>query len=229
MSKAIDITGQKFGRLTAEKVVGKSNGNLIWQCSCECGKTSEVRSFSLRNGSTKSCGCLKPTPKHGHRLKGKTSPEYSSWRSMRWRCSNSSGRGYKDYGGRGITVCDRWLNSFENFLEDMGPRPPNTSIDRINNDGNYEPSNCRWASPEEQANNRRTNIDITGQKFGRLTAEKIVGKGKAGLIWQCSCECGNTSKVRGTHLRNGNTKSCGCLKRLFPMWAERRKAVGKQI
>jgi len=246
VSKAVDITGQKFGRLTAEKVVGKDNNRrLIWQCSCECGNTARVRGSSLRRGSTKSCGCLnlevcaergrkngatnsrKSTYKrttHGHCIGKIMSPEYNSYSSMVHRCKSSNEKYYKYYGSRGITVCERWLNSFENFLEDMGPRPPNTSIDRINNDGNYEPSNCRWATRKEQANNTRIQTDITGQKFGRLTAEKVVGNdNNRRLIWQCSCECGNTSKVLGYSLRNGGTKSCGCLR------AERHKAVGKQI
>ena len=120
---------------------------------CECGKETLIRNANyFRKGRiTKSCGCLKNKPKH-NACKTRT---YKSWEAMKNRCRNSNTPQWKDYGGRGITVCTEWQNSFETFYTDMGPRPPNTSIDRINNDLGYFKENCRWADRKTQVNNRR--------------------------------------------------------------------------
>ena len=127
---------------------------------CDCGTEKEIMDSSVKRGNTKSCGCLlrengrktaKLNTTHGMRY----TKEYECWKSMKQRCSNPNKDGYKNYGGRGIKVCDRWLNSFENFYADMGPKPVGHSIDRINNDGNYEPKNCKWSSNSDQAYNRR--------------------------------------------------------------------------
>ena len=163
--KKIDLTGQKFGRLV---VVGDSEkrsarGHVLWSCHCDCGNDVVVRADNLLKGGTKSCGCYQKEMgilhgkviKHGHSAKATRSRTYVTWQTMKARCLNEKSTSYKNYGGRGITVCDRWLHSFENFLEDMGVRPDDTSIDRINNDGNYEKGNCRWATAKEQAYNRR--------------------------------------------------------------------------
>lgn len=164
----MDLTGYKYGRLV---VVGFSHknkhGQPCWSCVCQCGGTSTPAAQDLRRGSTKSCGCqiklslVLANTTHGHTKDGKASPENTAWQSMRARCSNPNRKDYARYGGRGVAVCDRWRESFENFLVDMGPKPtPQHSLDRINVNGNYEPGNCRWATMEEQARNKRTNVIV---------------------------------------------------------------------
>lgn len=153
----IDLTGEVFGRLTVLHRV-PSDGKVKFACKCECGNTVNITASNLRSGTSKSCGCLNTEKRSStHKTHGKrNSPEYNSWRGMKNRCYNTTHNRYAIYGGRGITVCDRWLNSFENFFADMGAKPhPTYSIDRINVDGNYEPSNCRWASKSEQRLNIR--------------------------------------------------------------------------
>lgn len=157
-----DISGKRFGRLVALSPLPKSNKkrNIVWSCVCDCGESISVSSSQLVSGKTKSCGCLqkesiiKESTKHGHSRSGCASPTYVSWSSMLTRCTNPKSSNFKHYGGRGILVCDRW-KSFENFLADMGERPDGMSIDRIDVDGNYEPSNCKWSNQSEQAKNQR--------------------------------------------------------------------------
>jgi hypothetical protein len=149
MPALIDMSGQIFGRLT---VIGRSTkanstGAVFWCCRCECGTETETSGVNLRSGQTRSCGCLHIT--HGMTL----SPEYRVWRSMHQRCSNPKHIRYQRYGGRGITVCDRW-GSFENFLADMGPRPTGLTLERKNNDQGYSPDNCKWATWSEQNRNK---------------------------------------------------------------------------
>tara|TARA_R110000868_G_scaffold13848_3_gene64357 strand:- start:8415 stop:8933 length:519 start_codon:yes stop_codon:yes gene_type:complete len=165
MSRIINLTGIRFGRLLAISLAGRDNGNqCYWNCICDCGNNIKTRATCLRSGDTQSCGCLrnerirKALNKHGESSSIKKTTEYISWFGMKQRCYNTNFRQYKDYGGRGIKVCERWKESFVNFLEDMGRKPsPQHSLDRINNDGNYEPSNCRWATRSEQQNNKRNN------------------------------------------------------------------------
>jgi len=161
----------KYNRLTLiEEIEPYIWGNKKYKkflCKCDCGTMVEVRLDKMKLGNTKSCGCYnkelitkphKPTNlTHGHTKKGNVSREFHSWHGMKQRCTNPKTKHYNYYGGRGITICDRWLNSFTDFIEDMGPRPEGKSLDRINNDGNYEPNNCKWSTQVEQLKNRRIN------------------------------------------------------------------------
>jgi hypothetical protein len=151
----IDLVGKEFGQLTVVALVGRRGNNTYWQCQCHCGEQKTVRGSHLKSGGIKSCGCLRGHPTHGEGSKGQETAEYSAWLGMRKRCQNSKCQDWPDYGGRGIKVCERW-QIYTNFLADMGRRPsPKHSLDRIDNDGDYEPSNCRWATPKEQYENRR--------------------------------------------------------------------------
>jgi hypothetical protein len=173
--KRLDLTGQQFGRLTVVAFIGVrfrgKKRDRYWLCRCECGNTTEIRTEYLHAG-TRSCGCLQResfraiVTSHGHAVPGKTSPEYHTWAGMLDRCRNANNKKWALYGGRGITVCDRW-RQFEDFLADMGTRPTaHHSIDRIDNDGHYEPGNCRWATQKEQMRNVSYNRVLT---FGAKT------------------------------------------------------------
>jgi hypothetical protein len=153
--------GKKFGMLTPVAVFQGEGRWVRWLCVCDCGRLKDYRPILLCNGNTKSCGCLKviiclSRSKHGYAPRNKSVPEYTSWMHMKSRCGNENNPKFRYWGGRGITICERWKNSFANFLADMGPKPdPALMLDRINNDGNYEPGNCRWATRSQQMLNRR--------------------------------------------------------------------------
>ena len=145
------MIGREFGRWTVleKKIKGR---RTYFKCQCECGTIKTVEAGSLRSGGSQSCGCLAKELKTKHGMSGNTT--YNSWHHMLQRCNNKNNDSYKDYGGRGITVCRQWAK-FESFFEDMGLKPANHSIDRIDNNGNYEPSNCKWSSHKEQRANTR--------------------------------------------------------------------------
>ena len=169
--QAVDITGQKFGMLTAIMPVDKYRGStMMWLCDCDCGQQAVVLIGNLRKGNSKSCGC--------DRMRGCTThgfahlPEYKPWTAMKYRCDNPNNSVYYKYGGRGIKVCNRWYD-FALFMDDMGDRPDGTSIDRIDNDGDYTTENCRWATSHEQSRNKRSNRII-----------RFAGKEKCAADWE---------------------------------------------
>jgi hypothetical protein len=162
--RLIDITGQRFGRLIVLELAKRKGpgGRSLWLCQCVCKNKTIVHPENLRSGNTNSCGCLHQEIdrefhfRHGEAdlRNSKITREYKSWCSMRQRCLNPNNHAYNRYGGRGIKICKRW-NKYENFLADMGRCPLGLTLDRTNNDKNYTPSNCRWATRKQQANNRR--------------------------------------------------------------------------
>lgn len=164
--RAVEMIGRRFGRLVVVEKAGVDRWkHLTWRVACDCGETRIVEGNSLRTGNTTSCGCLrlervkvalsKAHTTHGDSRPGHRTKEYLAWSSMKSRCLNSHHRAFKNYGKRGITVCRRWVDSFEHFLSDMGRCPPGLTLERINNDEGYFPKNCKWATRSEQNKNRR--------------------------------------------------------------------------
>ncbi len=159
-----DYTGQTIGVFTVLEFVRQDVTAHSARYMCKCNLCGSVKEKLVNNiKSDKSCGCLpkQNALKHGFYVEGEQHPLCRVWGNMKTRCNNPHDKAYKNYGGRGIKVCERWLDSFPNFLEDMGERPEGYSIDRINNDGNYEPSNCRWANQTTQCNNKQRNRLLT--------------------------------------------------------------------
>lgn len=168
MNRVIDLTGKKFGRLTVMCLDERgTKGKTYWLCKCECGNVKSVRADSLRCGAIRSCGCLKREhdslnlARDKHNMSG--TRIYEIWQSMKGRCFNRNNARWERYGGRGITVCEEWRDDFQSFCDwamANGYREDLT-LDRIDNDGNYCPENCRWATQKQQSRNRRTNIEVT--------------------------------------------------------------------
>lgn len=183
---ALNLAGERFGRLT---VIARAGSHVqrggrtqpLWRCRCDCGGEVAIKGASLRKGKTQSCGCLRSESAqvthttHGHNRPGKTTREYITWASMKARCADPTN---PHYGRRGITVCKKWRDSFERFLKDMGPRPMGYSLDRINNNGNYEPANCRWANRKTQNRNKTNNRLVTHDGVMRTLPEwaEILGE-----------------------------------------------------
>lgn len=186
MPARIDVVGHKYGRLTViSNNAHVPNKRRTVKCVCDCGNIVSAEPKVLRIGEKKSCGCLQRdnVRRAATFIKSRgvkePSPEYVCWCNIKSRCNNKNNRAYKNYGGRGIYVCPRWVNSFANFKKDMGPKPsPNHSIDRIDNDGPYSPENCRWATSHQQSRNRSDNRIVTtadGQKMCLVDACKNDG------------------------------------------------------
>lgn len=172
-SRLIDLKGKQFNYL---KVLSRdsavSTGEAYWICECHCGIIKSISSSDLRKGKTKSCGCMRTHPSTTHGMSN--SSEYKIYKGMIQRCTNKNKTEYRYYGGRGITVCDTWKGSFEKFLEDMGLRPnPSYSLDRMDSNGPYSKENCRWATPDEQWENRKQ-ISLTVNKYQFQTAKTAI-------------------------------------------------------
>ena len=176
--KPKDLTGRKFGRLTVIRMTDERRSrHVVWECLCDCGNRHFVPSNSLLSGKTKSCGCFMIESRGVSRITHHMSNEkiYAVWQKMRKRCYYKSDKNYKDYGGRGIVVCDDWNSDFKRFYDYVSQLPHfgelGYSLDRINNDGNYEPGNVRWATQTEQGRNRRNCITITANGETRTAIE----------------------------------------------------------
>jgi hypothetical protein len=183
----------RFGRLIVTSRDPSDRRRPHFICLCDCGQLTSVAASALHRGYTRSCGCLhreraaelgRQNATHGEARHGRQTPEYRAWGSMIARCYDTRSPSYSDYGGRGVTVCDRWRDSFEAFLSDIGRRPsPHHSVDRLNNDRGYEPGNVRWATKLEQTNNRRTTVfvEFQGERLSVSEIARRVGMSDAVL------------------------------------------------
>lgn len=171
----IDLTGHVYGQLEVLERAPNQGRKLVWRCRCECGEETLAMGGNLRSGHTRSCGCL-----HGERHGRSKTREWNAWVDIRKRCENANYKDYDRYGGRGITVCDRW-QSFKGFFEDMGDCPASHTIERIDNDIGYGPDNCRWATRKEQANNRCSSrwVEFNGERKTLMQWAESTGIGRS--------------------------------------------------
>lgn len=192
MGTFIDLSGQRFGKLLVKSRAASNDSLVRWDCLCDCGQETIASTKKLRNGRKQSCGCLwlpavvEAKTKHGHASNGRITTELRIWMNMRNRCSSPTNPSYPDYGGRGIEVCERW-NDFGLFFADMGPRPsPAHTIDRKDNDGDYEPDNCRWATKIEQSRNKRSNVNVIfdGVEMCVTEAATLTGLNPSTILWR---------------------------------------------
>jgi hypothetical protein len=216
-----DVIGKKFGYLTvlsaAENRIVPSGITRMVMCRCECGNVKPYQFHAIKNGKTRSCGCYSKKPIQERERVGTErhlmsyTPEHRAWSSMKNRVCNPNVIGYNYYGGRGITVCDRWLNSFENFLEDMGNRPSDKhSLDRIDVNGNYEPSNCRWATIEQQNSNKTSNVMVTYKGETKYLAEwaRVLNTSQQLLMYRLNVAKWSVEKTFETPIKKIRKKKC---------------------
>jgi hypothetical protein len=185
-----NLLGQRFGRLVVVALEGSARtpggtSRLIWRAACDCGREHVARGLDLSQGRIRSCGCLRDQKtstrfwKHGRSRGGSTgiAGEYQSWADAKKRCVNPRATGYRNYGGRGIRMCESWLRSFEAFYADMGPRPKGHELDRIDVNGHYEPGNCRWIPRRQQFSNLRKNrfVEFEGERLTVMEASRRAG------------------------------------------------------
>jgi hypothetical protein len=231
MAKAIDHTGKRYGRLMAIRPIRQNKyGTMVWQCLCDCGNEVNVRGTDLTRGHTKSCGCSQreisrknltaQLTTHGlSRNRGKKTKLHSVWTAMRQRCNNPKNAPYSNYGGRGILVCPEWKNDYRNFYDwaMANGYKEGLSIDRINNNGNYEPDNCRWATWSEQSINKRTNRLVTykgetkpagewGRIFG-INSDVLYQRLSNG--WPVERVLTEATKTRNTSVKHGQNEDLG--------------------
>ena len=177
--RAMDLTGHRYGQLTVLAFSGRdAKGATLWNCVCDCGAPTTCRTRDMRSGNTTSCGCVGVRRRAQAAAAANTthgmsaSITYEAWSSMKRRCYEETHKSFHRYGGRGIAVCGRWLGSFESFLSDMGERPSAAhTLDRLDGDGHYEPANCRWATPKQQARNRSNNVVLAAFGESKLLIE----------------------------------------------------------
>lgn len=238
--KKIDITGRKYGRLTVLRENGKCNNGILWLCRCECGNEVNVLAYNLKNGHTKSCGCFQSEARsktHSTHMESK-SRLYRIWRHIKSRCLNPNVCHYRYYGGRGISICQEWLNSYEEFAKWAlsNGYSEGLSIDRIDVNGNYEPSNCRWTNAKVQANNKTNNrlIEYNGESHSLSEWSNILGISRLTISKRIDDYGWSIKRAFETPVRDRISDemiscACGCgtiIKRYSKNGRERRYVIG---
>lgn len=178
MPKRIDLEGRRFGLWTVLRYHGSSGQGAMWLCRCDCGNEKATYASALSTGNSLSCGCVRPgAVRHGHNGKAGQSATYKTWRNMIRRCTDPEHGSYRNYGGKGISVCAEWRSDFSAFLRDMGERPEGKTLDRIDSSKGYNKANCRWQTMLEQGNNRANNHYLThnGERHTIAQWARILG------------------------------------------------------